>query len=179
MSHLFHTATIEQLGLVPENNAANIPPFRRFITLPSKTNAMDALLALYNHNTNNSSSEPLKAIAIVDRAGVFKTSFSVSDLRGISEDKMRFLALRVTHFLKLIHAMNIASTPTSSYLPIVASKDDTLKTIMDKLIAQWDMHSQMTDMVWVVDDEHKPIGLITLRDILGIALDVNNERPTA
>jgi len=152
MSDLFNTK-IGDLGMIsPEG----------ILSVPTKTRAFNAMKLLYEANVG--------AIAIVNRFGILKGNLSASDLRGISQEKLRFLGASVTQFLKV---MNASRLHPSSLTPIVCSKDDTLLSVLDKVV-NFSIHR-----VWIVDEEKKPIGVVSLTDILGTAMGTSKRTPSA
>jgi CBS domain-containing protein len=102
----------------------------------------------------NMTSDKVPALAVVDKKGKLVGNLSASDLRGMSTKRLKEAVKPVTEFLESIHG--------SVRDPITISFDETLETAMD-LIVNEDVHR-----LWVIDEQEKPIGCISLTNIINV-----------
>jgi CBS domain-containing protein len=100
----------------------------------------------------------LEAIPIVDGKGVLIGSFSAGILRGFTYDKVKDLFLPVSEFTSLHGGKNIITSK--------ANLSTTLSQVVQIMVRSLDM-SNTTHLryVWVVDDDFKPKGLVSMTDI--------------
>jgi CBS domain-containing protein len=89
-------------------------------------------------------------------AGRLLYNLSASDLRGITPDTVHLLREPVEVFLARVEE----SDPTRPKNLVTCFPDATLFEVME-LVLRSHVHR-----VWVVDQQHRPVGLITLTDIL-------------
>jgi CBS domain-containing protein len=89
-------------------------------------------------------------------AGRLLYNLSASDLRGVTPDTVHLLREPVEVFLARVEE----SDPTRPKNLVTCFPDATLLEVME-LVLRSHVHR-----VWVVDQQHRPIGLITLTDIL-------------
>jgi CBS domain-containing protein len=94
----------------------------------------------------------LSGIAVLDPSKKILTNFSASDLLGLRDDKFPMLALPVAEFLHSKHGYLMP--------PVICLPDDTVESIMFK------MTTFKVHRIFVVDKDMKPIGVITLTDIM-------------
>jgi len=94
----------------------------------------------------------MSGIAVLDPSKKILTNFSASDLLGLRQDKFQMLALPVSEFLHTKYGYIMP--------PVICLPDDTVESIMFKMTA-FKVHR-----IFVVDKYMKPIGVITLTDIM-------------
>eukprot|EP00013_Stygamoeba_regulata_P028216 CAMPEP_0177652176 /NCGR_PEP_ID=MMETSP0447-20121125/12969_1 /TAXON_ID=0 /ORGANISM="Stygamoeba regulata, Strain BSH-02190019" /LENGTH=304 /DNA_ID=CAMNT_0019155361 /DNA_START=64 /DNA_END=978 /DNA_ORIENTATION=- len=92
-------------------------------------------------------------LAIVDDEGRIVGSLSSSDVRGLTPAKLKNVILPVPEYLR-----NVTGAPAAH--PITCTAHDSLEEVMLKAIAG------KVHRVFVVDASQKPIGVITLSDII-------------
>jgi CBS domain-containing protein len=102
----------------------------------------------------NMTSDKVPALAVVDKQGKLIGNLSASDLRGMSTKRLKDAVKPVTEFLETIHG--------SVREPITISFDSTLENAMD-LITNEGVHR-----LWVVDEQDKPIGCVSLSNIINV-----------
>lgn len=89
------------------------------------------------------------AVPIVDPdTGVLVGTLSASDIRNVSPDNIHQVKLPVKEFL------------TKFREPVVAKKGTTMETIVRNILTSG------VHRVWLVDDGNKPIGVVSLSDII-------------
>jgi len=89
------------------------------------------------------------AVPIVDaETGVLVGTLSASDIRKVSPDNINEVKKSVKEFL------------TTYKEPVVAKKSDTLDSVVQKIL------TSSIHRVWLVNDENKPIGVVSLSDII-------------
>jgi len=103
--------------------------------------------------------ESVPAVAVVDEQGNLVTNLSSSDLRGISTDSLSIVNLPVLEFLKKIQKTD------NPFHPITAKTNNNLRDLMP-LVSISKVHR-----VWIVNSAMKPIGIITLTDMIRILVD--------
>eukprot|EP00004_Rigifila_ramosa_P018790 TRINITY_DN4714_c0_g1_i2.p4 TRINITY_DN4714_c0_g1~~TRINITY_DN4714_c0_g1_i2.p4 ORF type:complete len:205 (-),score=47.96 TRINITY_DN4714_c0_g1_i2:49-663(-) len=99
----------------------------------------------------------VSGVGVIDHEGVLVSAISSSDLRGITAADLSKLLLPVERFL--------ARTPGNAAFhqmqpPITCTADETLATIVKRL-AHHKAHR-----IFVVDHAGKPVGVVSLSDIL-------------
>jgi len=99
----------------------------------------------------------LSAAAVIDRRGLLVANFSVSDLKGIDPQSLESLSLTVKEFLFKTYGF-----PKP---PVVVKPWETVEHVLLKLT----FHG--VHRVWVVDDNQKPIGLISMTDLMRFFLE--------
>jgi len=114
------------------------------ISIFSTEKAVDGFYKMACHNA--------QCVAILDQAtGKLVADISPADLRGIISETFHLLHLPVTEFLNKI----AGKTP-----PVTCNQSTCLGDIITKVV-QTHIHH-----LWVVDDQDKPLAVVTLTDIL-------------
>jgi CBS domain-containing protein len=98
--------------------------------------------------------EKVAALAITDNNNKLIGNLSASDLRGITTRRLKKVVDPVTEFLETMHG--------ALRDPITITLNDTLEIAMFRLV------DQCVHRLWVVDDNKKPIGCVSLTDIIRI-----------
>jgi CBS domain-containing protein len=114
--------------------------------------AIDAFHQMVEHGVTG--------VAIVDDAGRLRGNLSLRDLKAMSTDGRFFWRLYQTvenYIIKLKHEIKEGQRPKRVQ---VCKKTQSLEHVIN-LLADHSIHR-----VFVVDDEKKPIGVITLKDVL-------------
>ncbi|KAI8874275.1 CBS-domain-containing protein [Ramicandelaber brevisporus] len=115
------------------------------VTVPSdSTTALTAVRRI--------ASDKVGAVAVIDADGRIVANFSASDCRGLVNTTLSALNMPVLEFLSRVTATQKA--------PVVCTPGSTLRQVIEV------MHVNNIHRVWVVDDEKKPTGVITLTDVL-------------
>jgi len=94
----------------------------------------------------------VSGIAITNKAGQLITNFSATDLLDLTPDKFQLLTLGVKEFLLQVHGYLRA--------PVCCKANDSIDILMLK------MDFFRVHRVYIVDEEMKPIGFISLTDIM-------------
>lgn len=113
-------------------------------TIPRRINVLLALQTLLRHNT--------EALVVVNDSGDLFANFSSSDLRGLYQEHLPHFLHTVADFLKQHspHSLNVkTAAPTQS-----------LQELVDIFV------TSKLHRLWIVDAHGKPVGVITLTDIL-------------
>jgi CBS domain-containing protein len=112
------------------------------ITMPEDAQAIQCFYLMFFHK--------ISAVGIVSKEGKLIGNLSASDIRGLRHDNFASLLQPVMKFLE--------KSPKRS--PITCKMNTTFETVLLKL-SFFRIHR-----MWIVDDEDKPIGLISLTDIM-------------
>ena len=167
------SAKLQDLGLTP----------KRVVCVSADEPAIDAYSKLLQSN--------LPAAAVVTAAGAVVASLHLALLNGIAADKLGILALPVGEFLALRHGTVWGSAPGRPPSPggggaaglsrrdtlmqqhalIAVGPDATLGAVVDLLATR---HARA---VFVVDEAHKPLSVVTPTDVLRVATEEHG--PTA
>jgi len=101
-------------------------------------------------------------LAVIDSDGKLTGVISVRDLKAISTDARMFWRLyqTVKNFLLKIRKENNETGGDRPRSVVTVKPADTLETVIHRL-AEHDIHR-----IFVVDDHKKPIGVISLKDVL-------------
>jgi len=98
------------------------------------------------------------ALAVIDEYGKLMGTLSVSDVRGVPLNNIQdTLQMSVRDFL----------TQTNQKEQVTCVPDSTLSEVMKSLV------DNQVHRVWVVDQGGKPIGVVTLTDIIRLFLSSN------
>jgi CBS domain-containing protein len=102
-------------------------------------------------------------VAVVDDTGKLVGAMSHSDLKLIQADARMFWRLHQTvkNFLQKNRKEGY-ERPTH---PITASPTETIETALRKF------QENHVHRIFIVDDNHKPTGIVTLKDILAAFVD--------
>ncbi|KAJ3120407.1 hypothetical protein HK098_004636 [Nowakowskiella sp. JEL0407] len=138
------------LGL-KEKDDDPIAKQKRIISVQDSMTAIAALRTLYVNQVT--------AVAVVDKHGSLVANLSASDLRGMKKATLESLTLNVFEFLETY------AKRTSTQI-----KADQLKTVTEDSTF-YDALAMITNSyihrVWITSDDDKPVGVVTLTDILG------------
>jgi CBS domain-containing protein len=93
----------------------------------------------------------VNVFVVVDEHGKLVGTLSGSDLRGLSHDKVTNVMLPVMEFLK--------GQRQGGQQPVTCKNTDTVQSVIQKLV------SEKVHRIWMIDDAHHPIGVISLSDI--------------
>jgi len=97
------------------------------------------------------------AAPVIDTSGLIVGNLSVSDLRGVDGESIVDVLLPVEDFLKKRQGGKLR-------LPVVIAADEILSNIIS-LVVKDHVHR-----VWIVAGDMKPLGVISLTDILSVVL---------
>lgn len=99
--------------------------------------------------------EYVTALPIVDKeSGKLLANMSASDLRGLTVPKLRFLNETVETFL--------TAQMGGIRAPVSVKSSATLAQVI-QLVVENNIHR-----VWLTDDKEKPVGVVTLTDIISV-----------
>jgi len=130
------------------DNVFNQSKWGKVPTILPNVIAIDAFNAMYRNG--------LPYLAIVDQMGQLVGNVSATDLEGLATGSFDRLFLPITDYLKEFYKdVNEIMTP-----PIVVKLVDTLESVVLKLAAS------LKHRVYVIDNSNRPIGVITLIDIM-------------
>jgi len=107
----------------------------------------------------------LSCLGIVDENGTMLGNLSVSDLRGLTVDRFSSLSHCVTEFLKISKALSrsfatVLNAQLNDLRTLAVNPGSTFEELLD-LITKNRVHR-----AYVVDENCKPLGVITLSDVL-------------
>ncbi|KAJ1955404.1 hypothetical protein IWQ62_005540 [Dispira parvispora] len=94
------------------------------------------------------------AAAVLDHEGRLVGNISASDLRGLRDTNLGLLQDPVMQFLDRIRPQRPS--------PVVTTRDGTLGYVIEQVC------NHKIHRVWVVDDERRPVAVVTLTDIIGL-----------
>lgn len=100
--------------------------------------------------------EGVHSFPIIDETGKLIGNLSPSDLRFMTKSKLKSILLPVMEFLKVMHD---GKAPE----PIVCKPNDSTKSVLVKALAS------KIHRVWVVDEENRPLGVVSFSDIISKA----------
>jgi len=120
--------------------------------------AIDGFLKMFD--------EGVSALAIVDKNGRLVANLSASDLRGLTEDKLKFLGLPISKYLKAVGSSKLRK-------PVTCSPKDSLNDLINKVVPS------RIHRVWVTDSSEIPLGVVSLTDIITIAVGIYSDKKTA
>ncbi|KAL2917108.1 hypothetical protein HK105_203172 [Polyrhizophydium stewartii] len=111
----------------------------------------------------------VSAVPIVDFDQAIQSTISVRDIRRIAANAANVRVLYeedCAAFSRRAWAERGVDQPggegdKASQPLIFVSKDDTVRTAVERL------HANKMHRVWVVDDKRRPVGVVTLRDVVG------------
>jgi len=125
--------------------------------IPFTSTTINAFHEMQNHTVDG--------MCVTDDNGCYIGDISVSDLKGITKDGQFFtrLYLPVHEFVKVM----ITEFPTLRGKPedFTCNLDITLKEVLLKISAN------CIKRIYVIDKDKKPIGVITIADILHELMD--------
>jgi len=127
----------------------NLPLIRSCVMVSIDSPVSDALDILYTNRVSG--------IALVDYEGKLSGNLSASDLRGILPDAFDFFTGSTLQFL-------CKATSSAPHAPLTCKESTTFSQLL-KLITSSRIHR-----VYVVDDNDRPLGVISLSDILPLLL---------
>ncbi|KYQ96725.1 hypothetical protein DLAC_04020 [Tieghemostelium lacteum] len=136
---------------------------KHVISIEHYKKAIDAFQLMANNRVNG--------IAVVDDKGALMANISARDLRELLNETKMFenLYITVSEFVSRVR-MNLLKTV---YPSICCSFDDSLASIMTKMCAAH-IHR-----IYVVDQDKKPIGVISFHDIIEKILEfINSGEPS-
>jgi len=133
------TKDLEELQLYKEGSTV--------LTVPSTCTALEAFrrLEVRDHT----------CMPIVDEKGAVITQISASDLRGLEEYDLPKLTTNVLEYLRFRRGGRLTH-------PVTCAKHTTLEDAMLKIAAA------KVHQVWIVDSAEKPIGVVSLTDIVSL-----------
>eukprot|EP00808_Paulinella_micropora_P021914 g26849.t1 len=112
--------------------------------------------------------EKVHAVAVVDKAGKIIGVLSLRDLKAVGSDLSAFWRLDQTvhNFLEKVKKDFPNSRPRSV---VTTTTKESLGSLLEKL------EQNKIHRVFVVDEQKKPIGVVALKDILGMLLEIGTE----
>jgi len=101
-------------------------------------------------------------LAVIDKEGKLAANISLRDLKVMSTDTRLFWRLYQTvhNFLLKVRKENNETSGDRPRTVVTVKPSDTLETVIKKL-AEYKIHR-----VYIVDDHKKPVGVISLKDVL-------------
>jgi len=102
------------------------------------------------------------ALAVIDKEGKLTANISLRDLKAMSTDTRLFWRLYQTvhNFLLKVRKENNETSGDRPRTVVTVKPTDTLETVIKKL-AEYKIHR-----VYIVDDHKKPVGVVSLKDVL-------------
>jgi len=131
-----------------ETNLQSIPGvIMAMITVDNtKETALDAFKKMWR--------EGIHGIAVVDETGKLIGTLSSSDLRGMNATKLQYILKSPLDFLKAMTAQSKLS------VSITCNPSNTLEEVLVKAV------TARVHRVWIVDSAQKPVGVVSLSDII-------------
>jgi len=136
--------TIDELQLGTSSNV---------ICMSTNALAIHAIYLMFFHNVS--------AVAITDENGRLVANFSASELRGLGHKNFDWLLLNISDFLGRIASI----TPGGKLLfPLTCRKSTRIEDAIN-MLGTYRVHR-----LWLVDDQGKPEGLMSLTDVMRLLL---------
>jgi len=121
---------------------------KKVVSIPNTTRTIDAFIELHE--------KKLSALAVLDQAGTLVGTISASDLKGVEHHHFPRLLLPVEEFVVQIRS---EMQKRADYL-VTVSPNTLLKDAIHRI------HSQKVHRAFIVDEHQKPIGIMSLTDII-------------
>jgi len=102
----------------------------------------------------------VSGVAVVDEEGKFFANLSTGALRGLTAEKWKRVRLPTSDFLT---AQGYKPAEVATYC---CTEDDAFGDVINRLV-QNHLHR-----VWVIDDRHNPIGVVSLTDLCALIKNV-------
>jgi CBS domain-containing protein len=149
-------ARIFFLGTEIEKTVAGSKLFsgREVLVVPDSIDVIEALKFMYDNR--------ISGLPLVDDNGRITQNFSTTDLLGLTAQNFPQLSLNLKDFL----------FRTYGYVkpPVVCRRTDSVESVLLKY-STYGVHR-----VYVVDDNFRPIGVITLTDVMRFLLNIDQKR---
>jgi len=97
----------------------------------------------------------ISAVPVLDSDGTIVASFSATCLRGLPSVEFGDFLLPLDKFLERRYP--------SGFQPLTASEHDTMECVIRKMVGKQGVSHHR---VWVVNQNKKPIGVISMTDIM-------------
>jgi len=136
------------LGDKAQTEISNLNFDKHVVSIPSSTRTIDAFIELYE--------KKLSCLAILDQAGTLVGTISASDLKGLEHHHFPRLMLPVEEFVTQIRS---EMQKRAEYL-VTVSPNTLLKNAIHRI------HTQKVHRAFIVDEHQKPIGIMSLTDII-------------
>lgn len=124
------------------------------LAISTNDRAIDGFFKMIEHEAS--------ACPVVDEEGRLVTNLSASDLRGLTSERLPLLSLKVREFFT-----SFAGQPNRPP-PVVCNVNDYLDSVMQTTV------KHKVHQVWIVDEQAKPIGVITLSDMILTSLGASS-----
>jgi len=145
ISHIYKHRNEVQAYFSKKLSELGITP-KSVVAISSATSALDGF--------KNMTSEKVPAVAVVDEKGKLIGNLSASDLRGMNSKRLKLAVKPVLEFI------------TSSYgfvrKPVTISLEDKLETAYHRVV------NEGLHRLWVVDDQGKPVGCVSLTNLISV-----------
>jgi len=136
--------SLDELGLVLQHRLLN-----KIVAMSVKNSAVEGFRKIYRQGVS--------AIAILSDDDKLVGTLSASDVRGLTPDNVNLVLQPVLEFLSKKYP--------NPRPPVTLSRNDTLKEVMEKIIMG------KVHRVWIVDANNRPIGVVTLSDVIRIVFE--------
>jgi CBS-domain-containing membrane protein len=118
--------------------------------------------ATVNDAINSIVENGVSALPVVDKDGVLVGNFSASDLKGMVTEQWPNFAETVEEFLK--------SHSKGSLTPVFCAEDISLLDVTN-ILAYGGHEKARIHRVWVCDKDKKPVGAVSMTDIMKLVLN--------
>jgi CBS domain-containing protein len=145
--YLYQDPTTVFEGLESSAKQLGLADGKKVVVVNKNTRAIDAFILMHQMGLTN--------VAIVDPVQDYKLvgTFSASDVRILADARLVHLKESVSSFLFLIPERK----------PLITIPPTTpLRLILRKLAQHW------VHRIYVIDEKERPVGIITLTDVIGI-----------
>jgi len=126
------------------HQSLNVSFIKHVYTVPSTDTAIQGFQLMRLKQVN--------ALAVVNSHGVLMATLSDADLRGLTHAKLHELFVSIEEYCTRAGGGVLRK-------PVVCQATDTLKSVVDLII------NERVHRVWVVDENMKPIGVVSMTDI--------------
>jgi 5'-AMP-activated protein kinase, regulatory gamma subunit len=129
------------------------------LTVKSSDTALRAFRALHQNSVS--------AAPVVNEDGVLVANISSSDLRNLSAGTLKLVLEPVLTFLGDAKAMGLKTSVPRARSPVSTTSECTLRSLINTMLIQ------RVHRVWVVDDARKPIGVVSMTDVVRAVYNEN------
>jgi CBS-domain-containing membrane protein len=99
----------------------------------------------------------VSAVAVVDELGALTANLSLTDVRNlVNAEALKMLNAPVSQFIHFVHENEL----NIKYPSVAIKRSSTFKQVLSR------MCSAQIHRVWVEDDEKRPVGVISMSDVM-------------
>jgi CBS-domain-containing membrane protein len=148
----------KNLDIIGEKKNKPVGQMDRYLeqvfTIHEEATAVDAFKMMVELNVSG--------LAVIDKEGKLTANIAMKDLKAVSTDTRLFWRLfqTVHNFLQKVRKENSETGGDRPRTTVTVKAEDTLETVIRRL-TEHSIHR-----IYIVDDHKKPLGVISLKDVL-------------